>query len=752
MTKQHSSLNVRVFAATAMLMLVATVELLAQTVTGPVAEPLGSGKVLTTLSDIITPGVAYFIKSKRSQKVINVRGGSFSPGAFVQQLTLNGAQEQKFSFEKTGDGFFFIRTSTGGHFVTLHTQQGSTPELTQELLSANPTTADTQKWKVVESDEFSCFLIVNKTNETLALQPASTSENARLVMLPRNGNNSQKWILKSTTRETNPDVALSEKGLVFDCIATFKKSFFLFTIKETQNISKVFPEWRSVGEESVVDGIRRRPRESYKILEGRVTRNSPNVAAQDQPAGHFTHDFNFDVNPDAPFRYLLGKQNGVVQPDIEVEWESGFAQADSRDRNPASAASIRGDSFGFYTAGHKRRDVIWNWPTANDWVHVEGIWIYDRGHREPVRTEIHPPRFVAVKRDLPDIFEPKPDLPGQFVFATRADIFANGDGDLVWNNKGLHDYAQPVKMSERVYTVIFKHELPRPSPNAKLKFAFKNQRGNSYTGRPIVEVFENGTPDSPTPHVMMSISWAGDRMPDTAVFAKTLYIYWDDLPTHGVQAGFEIKKVTVNLEQIVIQDKSEGSDSDPGEYRLFADVGGRWVFLNEFTSADDIMNQGLGRAWDTTYSKKHPIGFPVGIPFPVPSGATAEFNFQQPFELYVPEGKSFRLSVGGWEGDYIEDQFGKVFNPYARCSDAVDFAEDNFSVTQYKSHGGFDDTVGEAGTFMSFDLLRPLTILELSSRGPIVDDPGNGKNDPNNNFKAKFTVRVSSATASKPGP
>ena len=274
-----------------------------------------------------------------------------------------------------------------------------------------------------------------------------------------------------------------------------------------------------------------------------------------------------------------------------------------------------------------------------------------------------------------------------------------------------------MKMSERVYTVIFKHELPRPTPTAKLKFAFKNQRGNSYTGKPIVEVFENGTPDTPTPHVMMSISWAGDGMPDTAVFAKTLFIYWDDLPTHGVEAGFEIKKVTVTLEQIIIQDKSEGSDTDPGEYRLFADVGGRWVFLNEFTDADDIMNRGLGRAWDTTFSQKHSIGGPLPIPFPVPSGAAAEFNFKQPFELYVPEGKTVRLSVTGWEGDYIEDQFGKVFNPFARCSDAVDFSEKEFSVTQYKSHGGLDDGVGEARTFISLDTLKTVNTFDLPSRG-----------------------------------
>ena len=760
MINQRSPLAVPVLLAMAIFLLAATATSLVQTATTQVANPLGGAQVLTRVSDIVTPGVVYFIKSKGSQKVIDVDGGSSRPGTAIRQLTLDGTLGQKFIFTKAEDGFFFIRTSTGGHFVTLHHEPGvlvdptvssppvSNPSLTQELLATNPLDTDGQKWKVVESGEPSCFLILNKTDETRALQPGSSSDRARLITVPRDGNNLQKWILKLTTEENNPDTALAEKGLVSDCFATFEKSFVLFTVKQKKNVSPIFPEWRSVGEESVVDGIHRRPFRSYKILEGVVTRNSPHVSPEDQPAGHFTHDFNFDVNPDPAFRYLLGKQNGVVQPDIEVEWESGLAQADSRDRNPASAASIRGDSFGFYTAGHKRRDVIWNWPTANDWVHVEGIWIFDRGHDDPVRTEIHPPQFVAVKRDLPDVFEPKPDLPGQFVFATRADIFANGDGNIVWNNKGLNDFAQPVKMSERVYTVIFKHDLPRPTPTAKLKFAFKNQPGNSYTGQPIVEVFENGTADTPTPHVMMSISWAGDRVPDTAVFAKTLFIYWDDLPTHGVRAGFEIKKVSVTFNRVVIQDKSEGDDRDPGEYRLFGDIGGKWIFLNEFTGASDIMNKGLGRAWDTTYSKKHPIALGPGatIPFPVPSGAAAIFNFNQPFDIYIPAGKSFRLFVGGWEGDYIEDQFGKVFNPYAPCADAINFAEKEFSVSQYKSDGGLDDPTGEATFFISFDSAKTLARLSFPSQGSKTEDPGIGNNDPNNNFRATFSVRVTSAT------
>ena len=62
--------------------------------------------------------------------------------------------------------------------------------------------------------------------------------------------------------------------------------------------------------------------------------NGIHVSIEDAPGAHYTHDFLFHVNPDPAFTYLLGRQNGVLQRDIEVEWESGLAQADRRD-NPA---------------------------------------------------------------------------------------------------------------------------------------------------------------------------------------------------------------------------------------------------------------------------------------------------------------------------------------------------------------------------------------------------------------------------------
>lgn len=708
------------------------------------AQPTGGESVvvgggLTTLSfdpaEILRPGTVFFIKSKGSQKVLDVSGGSTATGTRVQQLSLAGTAGQKFFFEETGDGFFFVRTSTGGHFLTLNTRSNpASAFLTQEPPAAAPPAADAQKWQIRLTDERTAFLIVNKATGDLVLQPSSAGDGASVRTVARQqGNDLQKWVVKPTTTETNPDTAASENGLVSDCFTSFT-AFKLVSYRE--NISRAFPEWRSVGETVSPNGFNVPPAHAYRVLEGRVSRRDLHVNYEDMPAAHFTHDFNFDVFPDPPFRHLLGRHLEkrflpgpprfvdvpVVQGSIEVEWETGLAQGHDAARNPAAPASRRGDSFGFYSAGHRRRDVIWNWPTIDDWVHVEGVWVYDRGHT-PVLTEIHPPHFIAVRRSLPDKFESQP---GKFFIATRADFFANGDGNVIWNNKRLHPFTQPVRMSEHVYTVVIKHDLPRPTPTAKLAFAFVRQRGDTYPAQPLVTVLENGSPDEPTPHVVVTVRWKADGAPETAVLGRTLFVFWDDPATHGVPPGFPLKRVVVTLEKVIIQNRK---DDGVAEYRLFADVGGRWLFLNEFTGATDVITGGLGDAWDNS----NPF-------FPKPPGAEFEFNFNQTFEFFVPEGKSGRVAVSGWEGDFMENQYGRVANPFFSCEEAKRFLRANFNATDYATGGKLDDSAGEATAFFGGNTADG-SAFSVESRGPVTDNFGD-RNDPNKAFRVNFRARV----------
>src|SRR5262249_48614405 len=154
------------------------------------------------------------------------------------------------------------------------------------------------------------------------------------------------------------------------------------------------------------------------------------------------------------------------------------------DGNICSGANRRGNSAGFFSAGHRRGEVIWNWPTVGDRVHVEGLWIWDRGH-PPASTEIHPPRLVAIQRKLPTTTRRDPIEPGPTLLATRADIFAGGDGGALLNNRsGVPGFVKHIPMSDRDYSFTLYHSLPRPSANARLRWNIQKQPGDTFPGDP----------------------------------------------------------------------------------------------------------------------------------------------------------------------------------------------------------------------------------------------------------------------------
>lgn len=186
------------------------------------------------------------------------------------------------------------------------------------------------------------------------------------------------------------------------CLDTLRILYVLHR-KEPLDIGFMFPTWKPVAAD-----------DSVAILEGFTLpvlgvddSEGPHISAEDFPVTHYTHDFCFDIVPDAGSRNLLPiRVNGIDtldhgNPDkiIHAEWESGLGNGNRG--NIAAPYNRVGKSMGFYSAGHERGDVIWNWPTSGDWVHAEGRWVWDRGH-PPYDTELHAPRLVAVRRGLPD--------------------------------------------------------------------------------------------------------------------------------------------------------------------------------------------------------------------------------------------------------------------------------------------------------------------------------------------------------------
>jgi hypothetical protein len=489
------------------------------------------------------------------------------------------------------------------------------------------------------------------------------------------------------------------------------------------DVSPLFPEWPPVEDYNPV------------VLEGEVVWPSSGdypgrgVSFKDLPISHYTHDFDFAVRPDPTpdnrYTNLLGIQvhndgTETRQDVIGVEWETGLGA--SNDGNPLQGPNTRGESGGFFSAAHRRGEVIWNWPTLGDRVHVEGLWIWDRGH-PPADTEIHPPRLVAIQRHLPVMtrrqVDPSNIEPSAPVLATRVDIFASGDGSAIWNNRlSAPPFVAPVFMNDRNYEFRVSHILPRPSPNAKLKWIVERHPGDTY---PLDQIVAGVTiavpPGQPAPppldYALVRLPWHSHHISNTAVLARTVYLYWDE--GLGVPADYRPRVFRVTVDDVFVH---KSQDIGDGEYRLFVEVGGNWIFVNEIPSVDNILDDGLG---DTGDNETWPI--------------------HRQFKVYVPPGGSFRVHACGWEADGVNDVFGKLLNPNHPCDESLkNWLTDNLFTEGVWANGGMDDPIGQVNTILMANRFGVGIPHEDRSSGPIYQEDPNGDTDPNDSYRLHYLI------------
>jgi hypothetical protein len=476
------------------------------------------------------------------------------------------------------------------------------------------------------------------------------------------------------------------------CIDTIRILYF----KSLGDINDIFPAWLPVVDVRTVVEL-----EGYVFPKANGELNYTHVSAEDFPLNHYTHDFTFDVKPDSTpdnrFINLLAKKDfhsfvdgkevidTVIDPFIHVEWECGIAAGNFL--NPAYKANKRGNSYGFFSAGHERRDVFWNWPAIGDWVHAEGLWVWDRGH-PPARTEIHPLRFVACRRNLPDLI----NIPNKEdkIFATKIDVFASGDGGALYNNRNTGpDFVEKVRMSDKDYGFNVKIEFPKPSENANLNYIIKDQKGNTHNGKLNIEAFGNGDSSIHFPYLHIEIPWK--NLPDTLVFAKTIYAYWDE--GNGIAENYKINSYKVSIEQLYFKRRKENINKS--EFRIFMEVGGNWIFFNEHVKTNNVVDGGIGH----TYKRK--------------------WNVNKEFIIHVPENKRFRVFSGGWEGDGIDRIMGELMHPYSPCntSTKLEIQAKLFTVYPVTYSGCLDDFIGEVGDFYKGSDLHDFQQFQTSSDG-----------------------------------
>ena len=477
----------------------------------------------------------------------------------------------------------------------------------------------------------------------------------------------------------------AEKGFTKCPDTVFKFLFF----KKTVDLNLILPAWLPV-----IDY------DHIAVLEGTVIpkpgskHTDTHISPSDFPFHHYTHDFSFNVKPDvtADNRYtnLLANRvfrnektneiiDTVLMPYVHCEWECGLGAAN--EGNPCTEANDLGNSAGYYTAGHQRKDRIWNWPTLGDWVHVEGLWLWDRGH-PPARTEIHPARLITVRRKNPEFIAIEEG--GPKFFTTRIDIYASGDGGALNNNRtGVPDYVHKVKMGDKDYTMRVQHIVPKPSVTSQLKYFVKKQKGDTFSEEIKVTTFPNGSSNKRDPYVEILIPWKGKS--DRLVLGRTIYLYWDE--GDGTPDNYIVNTYKVTLKSLKFRKMKEVFGKS--RFRVFLGVNGQYIFLNEFVDVERVLSDGLG------YTKKR------------------KWAINQEFIVYLPQGKDsyFRIHAGGWEADVVDDIMGTLMDPYSPCNSTTKEWVNTAlgALSPLKKGGCLDDHIGEV-----HDLLYASTISDAN--------------------------------------
>jgi hypothetical protein len=511
----------------------------------------------------------------------------------------------------------------------------------------------------------------------------------------------------------------------------------------------------------------------------------PHIAFEDLPVTHLTHDFAFQVKPDPGSERLLGYQvqrtwqdpcsnerseyrdwtvsppgtplqPGLVerlmspdcefvrvfhgdqvsrQADIEVEWESGIGAND--DGNPCTAANEIGNSCGFYTDGHKRRQPIWNFPTIDDHVTVIGNWIWDRGH-PPAKTEIHPPRLVVVERKLPVV------EPAHALLATRADVLANGDGGALIrssNDPSLPGFITTAHMGEFDYGFDVAQQLPRPA-GATLRYTIVRRPGDTFTAPIPPARFKiiRGRPDSPggLPGYHFTIPWRSAGVADERIFARSVYLWWAKKP--GVPQHYHYRVYRVTLDRLLVYSTQDGLTD--GEYRVLADVAGNYLFLNEVVRDPHILSDGIGDTGGAV--SRTATGELVPTTWNIVDRRRPESPHYS-FDVIVPENDGrFRVHAGGWEADGVNDAFGHLVNMNQTLD--VESLHEQLGSTLFRAQsleGCQDDPIGEVNEIEPNGPIpggKPMHRHPLSKGQASVSEPVCGDSSENGNYRLEYTI------------
>jgi hypothetical protein len=482
---------------------------------------------------------------------------------------------------------------------------------------------------------------------------------------------------------------------------------------------------------TILEGTVATPDQKFGPNNETSTSQAPSeVAEEDLPWNHYTHDKTLNVIPDPGYKHLLSSYvnadgTTAVHEDMEVEWDSASLMEDNR------------------TWGAEPDFV---WPSVRDRVWVEGRWIFDCGHpggttadTVQYETEIHPPRAVVAFRLNHSVNAGSwlPVTGGETkIPVTEADAFVSGngggandrcslidrhisavDGVLSLGFLGIDDcdHTGPViPINDRNYVFDIYPPGTNFDPSAKLpngtwpvtvptrdgsgtdvSLQWKTVDQSSeipahacgedptvcFQVTPLYCLADATTPAPdqtetacpPVPahptRLRVILPFAG-ASPD-AVFAQSILLGWDDVPA---ALDNHIRTFRVRLHQLTVDHNGESGIHD-GDWRVFADVGGQWRYMSPLfdtnSSGDNVCD---GDALTE-------------------NGDGNCFRFDQAkWTVEVQDGTPIHVALGGWESDTTDSDFCRT---YLGCDPGVNNAFNLFAFN--------DDRIGTS----EFDLSTP---------------------------------------------
>jgi hypothetical protein len=296
------------------------------------------------------------------------------------------------------------------------------------------------------------------------------------------------------------------------------------------------------------------------------------ASLQDSILEHRSFDFNANLVPDPPFRYLIAGSRtlhtsnyalagGEERGRLHFEWESATL--------PAFA-----------------------WPTDGDRATVWGSWIWDCGHWQSGETnttgvttgehsELHPLSAIAVNRHVPYL-----SAHGQ----SETDVFVSNQGDGAHATEqctlshhpltpaGYPQYDAGFKpcatsVANRIQPLassyhVFVPAPAKPSPGARLLFRVVNRIGGG-SGRQSVRKTARGL------DVKVTLRGAAHQVN----YGKSFFAWWSTPPRH------EPDLVKVTLKSILIKRADPNpavADPSGAHWALYLDVNGYWALLNQW--------------------------------------------------------------------------------------------------------------------------------------------------------------------------